>query len=537
MSLIRTRSRRVGRLALLAPVLALTSALFGSAAAGGGSAVAADSTGGSTAGAAVAAASLPCDLYAAGGTPCVAAHSTTRARYSAYTGPLYQVRRASDGATRDIGVLSAGGYADAAAQDAFCARTSCLITVLYDQSGHGNHLTQAPPGGFDGPAAGGYDNLAEASAAPVTVAGHKVYGVFIAPGTGYRNNSTHGIATGDQPEGMYAIFDGTHYNGGCCFDYGNAETSSLDTGNGHMEAVYFGDNKVWGYGTGNGPWVMADLENGLFSGVEAGYNANDPSVSHRFLTAVVKGGPDQWAIRAGNAQSGGLSTYYSGPRPDVPGYDPMKKEGAIILGIGGDNSNSSAGTFYEGVMTSGYPSDATENAVQANIAAAGYTAPAPPGGLTAGSRISLRATTSCCTNDFLRHNSGDDNVVIAPVTSSSPAADKAAATWIVREGLGDASCVSFESADRPGQYLRHYDFRLRVDGDDGSALFRQDATFCPQAGHNGQGVSLRSANYPSDFVRHYAYNAYIAGDGGSHDWDTTASWADDTSWVVGSPWA
>ncbi|KAG5915040.1 hypothetical protein E4U42_000172, partial [Claviceps africana] len=33
----------------------------------------------------------PCDIYAAGGTACVAAHSTTRALYAAYTGPLYQV--------------------------------------------------------------------------------------------------------------------------------------------------------------------------------------------------------------------------------------------------------------------------------------------------------------------------------------------------------------------------------------------------------------------------------------------------------------
>ncbi len=48
----------------------------------------------------------------------------------------------------------------------------------------------------------------------------------------------------------------------------------------------------------------------------------------------------------------------------------MSKEGAIILGIGGDNSVSAQGTFYEGVMTSGYPSDATENSVQANIVAA-----------------------------------------------------------------------------------------------------------------------------------------------------------------------
>ncbi|MCX3058580.1 arabinofuranosidase catalytic domain-containing protein [Streptomyces beihaiensis] len=321
------------------------------------------------AGTAGAATTGPCDIYQAGGTPCVAAHSTTRALYASYDGPLYQVRRASDNATRDIGVLSAGGYADAAAQDSFCSGTTCLITVIYDQSGRGNNLTQAPAGG----AAGGPDNLANATAAPTVVGGHKAYGVFVAPGTGYRDNHTNGIATGDDPEGMYAIFDGTHYNGGCCFDYGNAETDSNDDGNGTMEAIYFGNIKVWGYGTGNGPWIMADLENGLYSGVNAGYNANDPTINHRYTTAIVKGGPDHWAIRGGNAQSGGLSTFYDGPRPNVSGYNPMRKQGAIILGTGGDNSKGAQGTFYEGVMTSGYPSDATENAVQANITAAGYS--------------------------------------------------------------------------------------------------------------------------------------------------------------------
>jgi hypothetical protein len=310
----------------------------------------------------------PCDIYAAGGTPCVAAHSTTRALYASYHGSLYQVRRSSDNTTMNIGVLSAGGVANAAAQDSFCANTTCLITIIYDQSGHGNNLTQAPAGG----AAGGPDNLANATGAPTTLNGQKAYGVFVAPGTGYRDNSTSGIATGDQPEGMYAIFDGTHFNGGCCFDYGNAETSSTDTGNGHMEAIYFGTIKVWGFGSGNGPWVMADMENGLFSGINAGFNSNDPTVSFRYLTAIVKGTANLWSIRAGNAQSGALSTYYSGARPNVAGYNPMHKEGAIILGTGGDNSKSSDGTFYEGVMTSGYPSDATENAVQAEITAAGY---------------------------------------------------------------------------------------------------------------------------------------------------------------------
>ena len=298
----------------------------------------------------------------------MAAHSTTRALYASYSGPLYQVKRASDGATTNISALSAGGYANAAAQDWFCAGTTCVITEIYDQSGHGNNLTDAPGGG----AAGGPDNLANATAAPAMAGGHKVYGVYVAAGTGYRDDSTSGIATGDNPEGEYAIFDGTHYNAGCCFDYGNAETNNDDNGNGHMEAIYFGNIKAWGYGTGNGPWIMADMENGLYSGVNAGYNANDPTISDRFTTAMIEGGPNQWAILGGNAQSGGLSTFYSGPRPNVSGYNPMHKEGAIILGIGGDNSKSSAGTFYEGVMTSGYPSAATENAVQANITSVGY---------------------------------------------------------------------------------------------------------------------------------------------------------------------
>ena len=317
---------------------------------------------------AFAAGSLPCDIYASGGTPCVAAHSSVRALFSAYDGNLYQVRRASDNTTLNIGVLSSGGYANAAAQDSFCAGTTCVITIIYDQSGHGNNLTQAPAGG----AAPGPDNLANASALPLTVGGHHVYGVYIAPGTGYRDNTTSGIATGDNPEGEYAIFDGTHFNGGCCFDYGNAETNSRDDGNGTMEAIYFGNIKVWGFGSGSGPWVMAYLENGLFSGVNAGLNSADQSITSHYVTAMVKGGPNLWAIKAGNAQSGGLTTMYSGPRPNVSGYNPMHKQGAIILGTGGDNSDGADGSFFEGAMTSGYPSDATDNAVQASITAAGY---------------------------------------------------------------------------------------------------------------------------------------------------------------------
>ena len=338
----------------------------------------------------------PCDIYSSGGTPCVAAHSTTRALYSAFSGSLYQVKRSSDSATTNITPLSAGGAANSAAQDTFCAGTTCLISIIYDQSGHGNHLTAAPPGSAgSGPGANGYDNLATATEAPIYLNGQKAYGVYVASGVGYRNNAATGTATGDAAEGIYAVFDGTHYNGGCCFDYGNAETSSSDTGAGHMEAVYFGNCNVWGTGSGSGPWIMGDLENGLFSGNNAKNNAGDPSINYRFVTAIVKGEPgNSWAIRGGNAASGSLSTFYNGVRPS--GYNPMKKEGAIILGTGGDNSHGAVGTFYEGVMTSGYPSDATENSVQANIVAAAYgtTAGASTGTTTKGTTTTSTTTSS-----------------------------------------------------------------------------------------------------------------------------------------------
>jgi non-reducing end alpha-L-arabinofuranosidase len=82
---------------------------------------------------AAAAAQGPCDIFGAAGTPCVAAHSITRSLFGAYDGNLYQVLRTRDNATLDIGVLSAGGPANAAAQDAFCGGAGCVIQRIYDQ--------------------------------------------------------------------------------------------------------------------------------------------------------------------------------------------------------------------------------------------------------------------------------------------------------------------------------------------------------------------------------------------------------------------
>jgi hypothetical protein len=197
------------------------------------------------------------------------------------------------------------------------------------------------------------------------------------PGMGFRNNDATGLAIGDEPEGIYYVVDATHYDSGCCFDYGNASTNGRAVGTGTMETTYFGTSTAWGRGSGPGPWIMADMEAGLFSGFDAKQNAATPTIdTWRFVTAVVDGGGgNRWDLRGGNAQQGGLTTFYSGVRPGTPASDayyPMHKQGAILLGIGGDNGNGSSGTFYEGVMTTGYPSTATTDAVQANIVAARY---------------------------------------------------------------------------------------------------------------------------------------------------------------------
>lgn len=338
----------------------------------------------------------PCDIYAADGSPCVAAHSSTRALYASYNGPLYQVIRQSDGKTMDIGVVKPtrddpGGYADAAAQDKFCANTYCWISILYDQSGTGNHLYQAPRGGTGNPPMmGGFNSLPVADMAPVTLMGHKVYGIFIEPGMGLRQNDPKGTAVDDQAEGQYWVINGHHYNGGCCFDYGNAEIDSRDDGDGTMETTYYGNAVTWYYGQGSGPWIMTDQENNVVGCVTDSptnkYCPDLPSISWRFVTATFDGEPSHWRTMGGDAQRGDLSIMFDGPRvqnekatrPElISSYDPMRKQGAIDLGNGGDNGNWSQGTMYEGAMTAAgtFPTEETNRKIQANIVAAGYDVP------------------------------------------------------------------------------------------------------------------------------------------------------------------
>ncbi|MFF1479997.1 arabinofuranosidase catalytic domain-containing protein [Streptomyces sp. NPDC058301] len=322
--------------------------------------------------AAAADASLPCDIYAAGGTPCVTAHATTRALFTSYNGPLYQIQRASDHSYRDITVLNAGGYADAASQVSFCSGTSCTITKIYDQTARHNDLPISWGGYWKGPGPGGSDIGADAMALPVTAAGHQVFGVKVTPGVGYRLDHASGVATGAQPEGIYMVTSSNYTNQWCCFDYGSGENSHTDTGNATMNAIYWGNACWFGGCTGSGPWVEADLENGMFhTNTGSNKDPNNSGVHYPFVSAWLKNnGTTNFTLKYGNGAGGGLTTTFSGPLPN--GYSPMKLDSSVLLGTGGDNSPTGTGEFFEGAMTAGYPSDATENAVQAAITAAGY---------------------------------------------------------------------------------------------------------------------------------------------------------------------
>ena len=157
-----------------------------------------------------------------------------------------------------------------------------------------------------------------------------------------------------------------------------------------MEAIYLG-NAHWQGNTGagkTGPWVGADLEAGMYyvrdpcitifvawvfalsirprlpclqgGGEQTKVNPQNKPLTSDFVSLHLKGRTDGFALKGGDATKGAFQTMYDGPRPThasapnnchwhgVNGsYQPMRKQGAIILGTGGDNSNGAVGNFYE----------------------------------------------------------------------------------------------------------------------------------------------------------------------------------------------
>ena len=121
---------------------------------------------------------------------------------------------------------------------------------------------------------GGTDKPSNASQEPLKVGGNNVYSVYIAQQNSYWvDASKNGIPLGAEPQSIYMVTSGKHFNGGCCFDYGNSELSRKYVGPGAMDSVYFGNSTQWGSGAGAGPWVMGDLEAGILRAAKAATTA------------------------------------------------------------------------------------------------------------------------------------------------------------------------------------------------------------------------------------------------------------------------
>jgi hypothetical protein len=347
-----------------------------------------ENTGGVSTGGQQTASDGPCDIYAAANAPCVAAFSMIRRLSSTYSGPLYQVRSGSNaqntgsgGTTHDIG-QTADGFADKAAHDSACNGTTCTVSLIYDQSGHGNDLPVAKKGRSDGGAYAAADDFESiADAGPLTVGGHDVYSLYMEARHGYRTPvgvEGDGVPRGTASQGIYMLADGTHYGQACCWDFGNV--SPDPTQYGVMNTLFFGV-AYWGRGAGSGPWFMADYEAGVWAGgtnpsdpgwgsldTTAPPNQNNPSLHVPFALGFLKTNQSDWSLRMADvATANSVTTAYAGGLPKQ-----MNNEGGIVLGVGGDNSNNSWGTFYEGAVVSGFPGDDAELAVMQNIQAAGY---------------------------------------------------------------------------------------------------------------------------------------------------------------------
>ena len=355
----------------------------------GGTGTAGSDTGGAGSGGGAPSGMGPCDIYEAASpsAPCVGAYSTIRRIRAAYTGPLFQVRSGSNamntgsgGETHDI--AQTDGYALQSTVDAACGSGTCTVSLIYDQSGRENHLKVAKRGLTNGGMYAGMDDfetVINVAQAKIKVSGKDVYSLYMAARQGYRQTvEGDGVPLGRESQGLYMLADGTHTGDACCWDFGNV--SPDPTRYGVMNTLFLG-KAYWGRGAGSGPWYMADFEAGVWAGGtdpgDPGWGALDgdhpinpanPSIRVKYALGFLKTNQNDWALRmadAGTATT--VSTAYAGGLPKA-----MANEGAIVLGVGGDNSNNSWGTFYEGAVLAGFPPDSAELAVLQNIKAVGY---------------------------------------------------------------------------------------------------------------------------------------------------------------------
>jgi RNA polymerase sigma factor (sigma-70 family) len=92
----------------------------------------------------------------------------------------------------------------------------------------------------------------------------------------------------------------------------------------------------------------------------------------------------------------------------------------------------------------------------------------------------------------------DDLGVLRPIGAGGALDVRRQATFTAIVGLAKPACFSFRTEN--GKYLRHSSWRFRLDPDQGTPLFRSDATFCVKDGAVAGTIALEASNYPGWFL-------------------------------------
>ncbi|TDU75473.1 sigma-70 family RNA polymerase sigma factor [Streptomyces sp. KS 21] len=266
--------------------------------------------------------------------------------------------------------------------------------------------------------------------------------------------------------------------------------------------------------------VAALTAKGLLSGTAA--STAGPATAHVAASAATGGGGLHGSLlgklhavtahpvaslATGAILVAGTATYaaWPEPAPRVPGVSAVPTVAA-----------SSSGTPTVATPTP-IPSPTTPPATPSPVGPSGVTGTVPLG---AQSLESVDRPGLFVTYD-------GDFAALGQVSASSGERARQRVTFTVVRGLADTGCVTFRAAD--GRYLRHHYLRLRLSTDDGSELFREDATFCPRPGAVAGSVTLHAHNYPGSVIRHRDGGIWLDGS------DGTRAFAGQASFTVRGP--
>ncbi|WP_345284432.1 sigma-70 family RNA polymerase sigma factor [Streptomyces gulbargensis] len=273
--------------------------------------------------------------------------------------------------------------------------------------------------------------------------------------------------------------------------------------------------------------VVALVARGLLSGTAAG--TAGPAMAHVAAGAAAGGGGPRGvltaklhavtahplvSLAAGAALIAGTAAYMTWPEP------APREPGVVAAPTAGRSAPTPSRTSTPAEPSPAEPSPAEPSPTRSSPAsppAVADTVPLGARSLESADRPGLFATYD---GDF---------VALGPVSASSSEQVRRRGTFTVVGGLADPRCVTFRAAD--GRYLRHSYLRLRLSTDDGSALFREDATFCPRPGAVAGSVTLHAHNYPGSALRHRDGGIWLDGS------DGTRAFAGQASFVVRGPWA